>query len=382
MIIIYFLLLFQNYSEGDYVTEMFKEQNSVKIEAISNEGLKIYPNSYAINLNTGYRYLLLKEYKKAYPYYKKAYEIYPSLDALLGLTKTQLELNKYQELLDVTSTYKYKGENLEKWIHLRRSYAKKMNPKLSVDFIPIWGMINYASDNPDQKISYNYWGGAFYLGYDNYNLDLGYTNGTVEDFTETRVEHSLDFGMGYNKNYNIYLHFKKIFLENEDAMIPYLHFGYNFENMSLIGAFSVSSYEFLDNLLYQGSIYSYFYLFDKKIIPSIGAGYKYLKKDKTDSAPYFELGLNLRFIDELGLNALFRFNQHRYTVNYGGIVDNSLDDIAWMIEGGITLNFRGMIIKPIYRYYSIIMPPLENVRRGQVNNSSKSFFTILLGYEF
>lgn len=413
MILIYFLLLFQNYTEQDYVVEISKTKDIPKIETIYKEADKLYPKSYNINLNTAYKYLLLKKYKKSYVLYKKTYAIYPSIEALLGLTYTQLELTKFNELLKVTSTYKYKNINLEKWIYLRRSYAYirlenydnaiieankglkkypdfkeliknkkyalKMKPKLLVDIIPIWGMVNYK--NTDYKISYSYWGGVAYSRYGAYNLDIGYTYGSIENPNEVLIENNLDLGIGYNKNYNVYFHFKKIFLDSSDAIIPYLHLGYNFKNLSLITAFSVSSYEYLNNLVYQGALYSYFYLFNRKVIPSLAVGYKYLKTNKNTSLPYFEAGLALYFIENLGIRTLFRYGQHSYLVSYGGIVDSSLDDINWMLEAGFDIKLSSFTVSPIYRYYSMNIPSSIG-QMGQENTSSKSFFTVVLGYKF
>ncbi len=413
MILIYFLLLFQNYSEQDYVAEISKTKDISKVETIYQEANKLYPESYNINLNTAYKYLLLKKYKKSYVLYKKSYVIYPAFDALLGLTYTQVELNKFKELLKVTSTYKYKNKELEKWIYLRRSYAYlrlenydnaiieanrglkkypdfkeliknkkyalKMKPRLLVDIIPIWGMVNYK--NTDNKISYSYWGGVVYSRYGAYNLDLGYTQATIENQDETLIENNLDFGIGYNKNYNTYFHLKKIFLDSSDAIIPYLHLGYNFKKLSLITAFSVSYYEYLSNLVYQGGLYSYFYLFNKKVIPSLGLGYKYLKRDKNTSLPYFEIGLNLYFIENLGIKTLFRYGEHSYFVSYGGIVYSSLDDVNWMFEGGIDIKLSDFTVSPIYRYYSMNIP-FSSGQMGKKNTSSKSFFTVVLGYKF
>jgi len=414
MIVIYFLLLFQNYSENDYIAEILKTKDISKIETIYNEANNKFPDSYNLNLNTAYKYLLLKKHNKAYILYKKSYKIYPSIDSLLGLTYTQLELNKYKELLKITSTYKYKKTENEKYIYSRRSYAyimlerynkaikeadkglenypdfenliknkkyaKFMKPAFSINFIPIWGMINYNKSHPN-RISYNYFGATTYSKYGFYNMDIGYINGKIEDILEVRTEHNLDFGLGYNKNYNIYFHLKKIFLTDENAIIPYIHLGYNFKNISLITAFSISSYEYLNNLIYQGSIYSYFYLFNRKFIPSLGIGYKFLKRDKTNSAPYFQAGFDLYFIDEIGIRASFRYNQHNFLVDIGGIVDNSLDDIKWVAEAGLNLKYNNFIISPIYRYYSINIPSTGG-RRNNLQTSSKSFFTIILGYKF
>ncbi len=416
MIILYFLLMFQNYTEQDYISEIFKEKDILKIEKIYNEADKIYPESYSLSLNTAYRYLLMKKYKKSYILYKKSYAIYPSLDALLGLTYTQTELNKFEELLKVTSTYKYKNKKLEKWIYLRRSYAylmlkeynkaikeadrglerfpdfellvknkkyaQKMKPKLSVNLIPVWGIINYK--NEDYRISYSYWGGILYSRYDYYSLDLGYTNGSVKDVDKTRTEHDIDFGMGYNNYYNFYFHIKKVFLTDNNSIVPYFHIGYNFKYISFITAFSVSFYEYSENPVYQGGLYSYFYLFDRKVVPLLGAGYKYLSDDKKTSKPYFEAGLNLYLIKTLGIKTLFRYAQHTYFVAKGGVVDNSLDDINWMIEGGLNINLSGFIVSPVYRYYSINVPVSVNQvwQRGGKNTNSKSFFTIVLGYKF
>ena len=420
MIIMIFLLLFQGYSEADYVSEIIKTKDVKKIEQISNEAFKLYPKSYNLNLNTAYKYLSLKKYKKSYVLYKKAYGIYPSLDALLGLTYTQIELSKYEELLNITSKYKYNTsrssatEN-EKYIFLRRSYAylrlekynksiseadkglelypdfkdlmlnrryaQKMKPRISFDLIPVWGMINYS--NHDSKDSYDYFGGLLYLRYGNYNFDIGYIRGNITGNGRTRTEDNFDLGLGYNKSYNIYLHLKKINLEDENLIAPYIHFGYNYDFMSILGVFSLSSYEFLDDLVYQGGIHSSFYFYDKKIIPTIALGYKYLKEDKKNSLPYVELGLNLSVNENIKVKTSFRYNQHKYFVDYLGVVDNSLDDIEWMAEAGISFNLGDFIVTPMYRYYNINLVSTDfTFGRGKAPSVSKSFFTIILGYKF
>ena len=72
-----------------------------------------------------------------------------------------------------------------------------------------------------------------------------------------------------------------------------------------------------------------------------------------------------------------------------------------MAEIGLSLKFSSFIITPMYRYYSIdvpsLMPPNQTsniiqgdfVRNGQGSgqgggniSSSKSFFTVMFGYEF
>ena len=436
MLIFVFLLLFQGYSEADYTNEVINTKDLKKLEIVSAEAIKLYPDSYSLNLNIAYKYLSLKNYKKSYFYYQKVYKIYPSLEALLGLSYTQLELKKYEELLNVTSSYiknntsrPVNNTENKKYIYLRRAiaflalekydksisesklglnlypnyqefnktikYAQSMKPKFSLNLIPIWGAISY-SEHPN-KISYNYYGGATYLSYGVYNMDLSYIQGNIENNTETKTEHNLNLGLGYNKKYNLYLHLSNIFLEDADLISPYLHFGYNFKHFSLVSAFAGSFYESLDNPVYQGTLYGFMPFFDNKLTLSLGAGYKYLKQDKKASEPYTEIGLAIKLHEKISIKSLFRYNQSRYFVDYGGLVDNSSDDIKYMAEIGLSLKFSSFIITPMYRYYSIDLPPMmpppngENQGvfiqgnqngTGEKPSSSKSFFTVMFGYEF
>ena len=410
MILIYILLIFTNYTENEYIEKIYDAPNKKHIEKIYNEAMKKYPKSYLINLNTAYRFLKLKDYKKAYKLYKKAYKTYPSLNALLGLTYTQTELKKFSELLEYTSKYKYKNKKDEKWLFLRRSFAfiklkkykkavieankgLKLYPdfkmlaknknfakskllNFSFGFFPFGGIISYK--NSKIKKDYVFSGTNIFFRYKYLFTDITYTRGIINFTDKSETENNFDIGIGYTKNLNLYLHIKKIFSEQKNLLNPYLKIGYNFKNFSFFTYFSSSLYEYLNSSVYQTGIYASISFLKGKIIPQAGFSYKYFKDDKNINSTVYDFILTLNAIRYLSFQTSFTYGQKYYFTYPGGFTDNSADDINLSFRNSLFFIFGKFSSIISFSYFSLN----EYDKTYRKEKISKYMLSLLLGYKF
>lgn len=233
MIVLLYFIAFFNLSENDYIQKMYAEESNVI--TIVEESLKEYPQSFNINLNSGY-ILLKKKYEKAQKYYNRAYEIYKDIEALLGLTYTQYELKQYDSLIESTNEYINTTEQPNEYILTRRGYSfyylfeyeksieclKKINnkskdiitlidyiePKLSFNVIHVGGMISY--DDKNIKKSFAYCGIYPFLMYYKYSASFGYSQCVLsykDETTKDLNQYEYDIGLKYRRKH---LYFKKL----------------------------------------------------------------------------------------------------------------------------------------------------------------------------
>ncbi|MBN2693319.1 hypothetical protein JXR93_01530 [bacterium] len=428
---LFVILLFFSKSESFYVDQI--RENPKNVDQILEESEKIYEDSYFLMLYAGYAYLLDKNYQKSEKYYKKAYEIYPDIEAVLGLSFSQLQQEKYSDVLDITSKYKMDDKS-NIWIKTRRVFSllmlkkynecekegefyiqndtnddiklnlaycylhqkkdkkalklfyqlkksnypdknidsiiKYLNPKFRWSLIPFGGGVKYS--NHPYKDSYNYFGGYFNWNYGLFLGDLAYSQGTIKVLDKTElVQKEVDFGLGYGSKHQFYTHFKNIF-DDYSGNIVFLSYTQN-QNVWGFGVdFSTSFYS--DLKIFQQSI-KFYYIPIKGIFLSVNIGNKLSKKNYIPKTPFFEGEISFSLFNKLTLSFNGGYGRSFYFVGQKGFyVDNSGEDEVFYIQPSIKIKMGNLILVPYYLYSQYKLP--------QNKTFDKSIPGIQIGYSF
>ncbi len=400
MIVLLYFIAFFNLSENDYIQKIYAEESNVI--TIAEESLKEYPQSFNINLNSGYILLKQKKYEKAQKYYKRAYEIYKDIEALLGLTYTQYELKQYDSLIESTNEYINTTEQPNEYILTRRGYSfyylfeyeksieclKKINnkskdiitlidyiePKLSFNIIPAGGMISY--DDKNIKKSFAYCGIYPSLMYDKYSASFGYSQGVLsykDETTKDLNQYEYDIGLKYGRKHLFFAHYKYIDLNDLTGMVYFGGYGLNLLNYGLETSFAFSDY---DNFkVYQGEVIPYIWLFHNYVKAGFGGGYKYFDVKYLKSSYFVKSYITYFAAKFMTFNIDLIYNQKTYFVsNYGFISDNSGDDITGYLNGSVSFKINKFILSPYYQIY------LMKVRQKGLSN--KQSYGISAGFTY